>query len=142
MRQINFIIIFIVISTLYSPIVYANLADDTLELIEESYLAILEAEKVGGNITIPVMMLNQASELTSTGDENDLREAIMLANEAKALALSIEQVSRREQVYLYIRLFIFLTLSIIVIVLIRKYGNSVYYSLWATVKRNWRIERV
>jgi hypothetical protein len=123
-----------------SYIAYADLTDDAFKAIEEGYLAILNAEKVGGNVKVGIIMLNQASDLIAKGGEDNLRNAITLANGAKSLALSIEQNNRTEQIYAYSRLLVFLIISLVAILLIKKYGNRVYYSLWASTRGDWRIE--
>jgi hypothetical protein len=123
-----------------SYIAYADLTDDAFKVIEEGYLAILNAEKVGGNVKVGIIMLNQASDLIAKGGEDNLRNAITLANGAKSLALSIEQNNRTEQIYAYSRLLVFLIISLVVMLLIKKYGNRVYYSLWASTRGDWRIE--
>lgn len=123
-----------------SYIAYADLTDDAFKAIEEGYLAILNAEKVGGNVKVGIIMLNQASDLIAKGGENNLKNAITLANGAKSLALSIEQNNRTEQIYAYSRLLVFLIISLVVMLLIKKYGNRVYYSLWASTRGDWRIE--
>jgi len=141
MKLLNFLILLFIISTSTITVVNADLTDDALKAIEDGYLSILSAEEAGGNVTVGVMTLNQAIDLISKGGEDNLRDAIALANEAKALGISTEQNSRTEQVYAYSRLLIFLIISFTAMILIRKYGNRVYYSLWASIKGDWRIEK-
>ena len=142
MKLFKILILLWIISAPCSYTVYADLTEDSLKAIEESYIAIQNAEKVGGDVDVLIMMLNQASDLNVKGGEDNLRDAITLANEAKSLALSIEQASRTEQIYAYSRLLVFLIISFIAIIVIKKYGNRVYYSLWASIKGDWRIEKV
>ena len=140
MNLLKFLILFFVISA-PSSIAYADLTEDAIKAIEEGYLAILNAEQVGGNVKVGIIMLNQASELTAKGGEDNLTNAITLANGAKSLAFSIEQRSRTEQMFVYSGLLMFLIFSLIAMILIKKYGNRVYYSLWASIKGDWRIEK-
>ncbi len=141
MKLNKIVILLLVISAPYSYTVYADLMDDAIKAIEESYSAILNAEQAGGNVTVVIIMLNQASDLAVKGGDNNLRDAITLANEAKSLALTIEQTSRTEQIYTYFKVIAFLIISIISMILIKKYFNIVYYSLWASIKGDWRIEK-
>jgi hypothetical protein len=142
MKLVKYLILLFIVLAPSSSIVCADLTDDALKAIEEGYLAILKAEQVGGNVKVEIIMLNQALDLAAKGGEDNLRDAITLAYDATSLARSIEQTSRTEQIYAYSGLLVFLIISFIAIIFIKKYGNRVYYSLWASIKGNWRIEKV
>ena len=137
----KFLIFIFIILTSSSPIVRSEMPEEAFTAIEESYIAIRNAEKVGGNVTVLIIMLNQASELAIKGGEDDIRDAITIANEAKNLALSIESSSRTRQIRSYSILVVFLTVSILTMIFIMKYGDGVYFSLWASMKRNWRLKK-
>ncbi len=134
-------LIFIIIFS-SSSIINAELTDDAYIAIEKSYLVILNTERVGGDVSVEIMMLKHASNLILKGGENNLNEAIILANKAKMLAFSIEESHRIEKIYDYIKLVVFLTVSFLAIIFIKKYGNTVYYSMWALIKGDWRIKRI
>ena len=141
MKLLKYLILMCIFLSPCSYSVHATLADDTLRAIEESYLVIHQAEQAGGDVEVAIMMLDQASRLVAEGSENSLRDAIILANEAKSLALSIEQTSRTNIIYASSRLLVFLIISLLTMVFIRRYGNRVYFSLWASIKSYWRIEK-
>jgi hypothetical protein len=140
MKKRFLLLIFIILAS-SSPLVCSEMPEEAFTAIEESYIAILNAEKIGGNVTVLIIMLNQASELAVKGGEDDIREAITMANEVKDLALSIESSSRIRQIRSYSILVVFLTISILAMIFIKKYGDGVYFSLWASMKRNWRIKK-
>lgn len=142
MKMINVLILSLITSALFSSVVYADLTEDSFKEIEDGYVAIHNAEQAGGNVTVVIMMLNQALDIASRGNADNLIEAMTLAKEAKSLAILIEQTSKTEQIIVYFKLLVFLFICFMAMILIKKYGDLIYYSIWAKIRGNWRIEKI
>jgi hypothetical protein len=122
-------------------LVNGDLVDDANSAIQDAYLAIRVTEEAGGNVAEAVTRLNEASHLASQGGEENLREAITLASLAKSLAQLIEQPTQIQLTNYYYQVGSILVVSIVALLFVRKYNDAIYYSIWASIRGKWRIEK-
>jgi|WetSurMetagenome_2_1015567.scaffolds.fasta_scaffold599224_2 hypothetical protein len=143
MKRLGLILLLVILCTSFSPAVHADLRSDTDKAIEDAYVAILNTEKVGGNIDEALLRLNEASALAAMGGDENLKRAISLATLAQAYALNqvIQQSAGKNPNFDYYQLGLVSVVCLAAFFYVWKYGDAVYYSLWAWVRGSWRLEK-
>ena len=109
--------------------------------ITASFQAVERAEKVGGNVSSEVGLLNQAITLVRNGSDDNLTEAIRICQEVslKENILAEQNLATRNMGYYQATAIVIALLA--VGLLINKYGSKLYLSIWKTIWGNCRIER-
>lgn len=143
MKRLSLILLLVVLYASFPHAVRADLRGDADKAIEDAYVAILNTEKVGGNIDEALSRLNEASTLASIGGDENLNRAISLATLAQAYALNqvIEQSAGKNPSIDYYQLGLVSVVCLAALFYVWKYGDAVYFSLWARVRGRWRLDK-
>jgi hypothetical protein len=144
-------VLVLALSVAAAPTARAQTSSQVRAQIGEAYVAVLQAEQSGGNVTSMVAQLNSALSLVQQADSingTDPSQAQALYSQASSIAGQVIQsapavasagaaATSTAETYLAVETVVLAGLAVVAYL----YTPRIFWSLWLRVHRGWRVKK-